>query len=341
MKTTSSFVACLTTLLLVACGESSFSGTEGRKSPAARSSDDVIPGPVDDSSPDGADGAEGGDSANPDDIFTGDTNSVPSKNCSDEQILVIDLKSGWWAGDGGETFQSFVRDEIEKRSCSGNLIGVEYHHILLGSPELKAGSKFYKKDFKTYTQVWLLSGALADSLDIRLNEANFQDFLQQVKTHKPRLFLGAGFGSVDHANELARQVLWGTHIFDVEVAHGEILAVKNDNVFVQSYATSLSTGNLFAGVSGAIADVVKVGSGGYIDPVKTAGADEILPLDGVTALAQCVTVDQSRTVPCVGVATYNGFNIVLDSGLPRFYAIQTDHEPTKQYFRNIVRALSR
>lgn len=338
MKTTSSFIPYFMAFLLAACGESSFSGDDGRKAPAARSTDNAQPKHEDDLSPDGA---GGGESESPSDIFTGDTNSTPPTDCSDEQILVIDLKSGWWAGDGGETFQSFVRDEIEKRSCSGNLIGVEYHHILMASPELKAGSKFYKKDFKTYTQVWLLSGALADSMDIRLNEPNFQDFLQQIKTHKPRLFIGAGFGSADHANELARQILWGTEIFDVEVAHGEILAVRSDNVFVQSYATALATGNLFSGVSGPIADVVKVGRGGNMDPAKTAGADEILPLEGVTSLAQCVTVDQNRTVPCVGVAAYNGFNIVLDSGLARFYAIQTGHEPTKQYFRNIVRALSR
>lgn len=338
MQITSSFVACFATILLVACGESSFSASDSRKTPAARSSEDASPqGSNPTPGPDGTDGAGSSDNES---IFTGDM-SAPSKDCSDEQILVIDLKSGWWAGDGGQTFQSFVRDEIERRSCTGNLVSVEYHHILMASPELKAGNKFYKKDFKTYTQVWLLSGSLADSLDIRLDEENFHDFIQQVKTHKPRLFLGAGFGSADHVNELTRQVLWGTDIFNVEEAHGEILTVKGDNVSVQSYATALVNGSLFSNVSGAIADVVKVGSGAAIDPQRIAGADEIVQLEGVKTLANCVTVDLGRTVPCVAVAQYDGFNIILDSGLPRFYAIQTGHEATKQYFRNIVRALSR
>lgn len=332
---------------LVACGQSSFSGDSPKaggkgKADKAEGTNGSADGVNDSSgvssnSPANGSDAGTGNTTNP--VFDGGNGAVPT-DCSNEQLLVIDLKSGWWAGDGGDTFQTFMRDEIEKRSCEGGVVSVEYHHILRGSKELNPGAKFYDKDFKTYTQVWLLSGSLADALDIRLEEANFQDFINQVKATKPRLFIGAGFGSVDHANELSKKALWGQDIFKVEIKHGDILDVRGDNVDVLSFSTPLVTGNLFTGISSPIVDQVKVG-GYFAGDDKTAGADELLMLSGVSPLANCVTVDHKRTVPCVGVAAHGGFNMVLDSGLPRFYAIQTGHEATKQYFRNIVRALSK
>ncbi len=364
------FAAILTcAVLFTACGESSFTGGASKVSPKGKNTAGSADGSnggastVDglnnggtggaggNGNADGSGGAGGngnngndggaGGSGNTGPIFDGNTGATPPKDCSNEQILIIDLKSGWWAGDGGSTFQQFVRDEIEKNSCEGGVVSVEYHHILMMDPRLKPGKKFYDKDFKTYTQVWLLSGSLEDAADIRIEEANFQEFIQQVKTHKPGLFLGAGFGSSDHSNELSRKILWGSDIFKVEIKHGDILTVKQNNVKIVSYAKQLVTGNLFAGLSGAIVDVVKVGGEDAWNPEKTAGADEIIKLSGVTPLATCVTVDQSRTVPCVAVAKYNSFNMVLDSGMPRFYSIQAGNEPTKQYFRNIVRALSK
>lgn len=339
---------------MTACGESSFSGgsakaTNKSKSGTSGGIDGAGGGNSSGDSMNGGDGSgaggngnadgSGGAGGSKDPIFDGGNGAIPT-DCSNEQILIIDLKSGWWAGDGGQTFQTFMRDEIEKRSCEGGVVSVEYHHILKGSKELKSGAKFYEKDFKTYTQVWLLSGSLEDDLDIRLEEANFQDLIAQIKSTKPRLFIGAGFGSSDHANELSQKVLWGQDLFKVEIKHGDILTVTSNNVTVQSYVTPLATGNLFSGLTGPIVDQVKVG--GFMSGGDTiAGADEIIKLSGVTALANCVTVDNKRTVPCVGVASYGGFNMVLDSGLPRFYGIQTGHEPTKQYFRNIVRALSK
>lgn len=349
-------VAILTLCVaMTACGESSFSGGSSKATNKIKTGstgsgvDGAGGGSGSGDSMNGGDGSGAGNNGNADGsggaggsndpIFDGGNGSVPT-DCSNEQILIIDLKSGWWAGDGGQTFQTFVRDEIEKRSCEGGVVSVEYHHILQNSKELQAGAKFYNKDFKTYTQVWLLSGSLEDDLDIRLEESNFQEFLQQIKTNKPRLFVGAGFGSSDHANELSRKVLWGQDLFKVEIKHGEILTVSTNNVTVQSYATPLVTGNLFSGITSPIVDQVKVG--GFMAGNDTiAGADELLKLSGVTALANCVSVDYKRTIPCVGVAAYGGFNMVLDSGLPRFYSIQTGHEPTKQYFRNIVRALSK
>lgn len=354
-------------VVLTACGESSFTGGAAKVGPNSKSTVGNADGGNGGSSGGGINGGNGsaggngnadgsggaggnganngnggsGGSGSTDPIFDGGNGATPPKDCSNEQILIIDLKSGWWAGDGGSTFQQFVRDEIEKNSCDGGVVSVEYHHILKGDPRLKTTGKFYDKDFKIYTQVWLLSGSLEDPADIRVEEPKFQEFIQQVKTYKPRLFLGAGFGSVDHSNELSRKILWGSDIFKVEIKHGDILTVTQNNVKIVSYAKQLVTGNLFAGLSGPIVDVVKVGGESQWNPEQTAGADEIIMQSGVTALANCVTVDQSRTVPCVGVAKNNGFNMVLDSGMPRFYSIQTGNEATKQYFRNIVRALSK
>ncbi len=266
----------------------------------------------------------------------GGSNNIPNNplptDCQPQKILILDFKSGWWAGDGGSTFSNLVKGEITT-ACPKGESSVEYHHIL----KTKTPSVFYNDASFGYTQVWVLSGSTADNLDIDPNHPGLLDVTAKIKAKKPRLFLGAGFGSIDHSNKVTMDV-FGFNAFATGFKSDDILTIAHNgtNVSIINRATPFGQGNLFTGVGGSIPDAIRASGSGGTD----AYSDELMSFNGLTVLSKC-TMKSNVQASCIGVARIDSINIVFDSGLQRFYAAYVSgEEGVKQYLRNIVRALS-
>lgn len=150
------------------------------------------------------------------------------------RVLVLDLKSGWLAGDGGDTFQEFTSsacaakveivyahitktlvegtiflhgDRADILSCLSN--PPDFVDTVKGSyarPELHTLCTV--GDLSSFQQVWILSGSEADSDDVTRDSAFFTSLKQRLAafahSSTPRgLFLGVGLGNTQHANALA------------------------------------------------------------------------------------------------------------------------------------------
>lgn len=263
----------------------------------------------------------------------GASNNIPNNplptDCQPQKMLILDFKSGWWSGDGGTTFSNLIKGELTT-FCPKGESSVEYHHIL----KTNTPAKFYNNAAFDYTQVWILSGSTADNLDIDPNHPGLADVIAQINAKKTKLFLGAGFGSIDHSNKVATGVL-GVTPFATAHKTGDILNIKQNgsNVSIINRTTPIATGNIFTNVTGSIPDAIKASS-------TSAYSDELLMVSGLTVLSKC-TLKGGSQANCVGVARINDINVVFDSGLQRFYAAYlSGEEGVKQYLRNIARALA-
>lgn len=301
------------------------------------------------------DGANGGSG-------TGNNNGFPDgsggatipDDCKNQKILIEDFKSGWWDDDGGNMYDDIIKKELSE-VCRGTSTQVEYHHWQPGHGR----AKFYDAaNFAEYTQVWILSGTSVG--DMKVDDPAFVDLMTQIRTHKPNLFIGAGFGSLPHANAAAA-VVWGQNAFTTEI--GPSYSVKifegSNNFSITSRMTSQVTGNIFQGITTPLADQIVVTD---VDPLMggdayTASDEIVTTLPGVKVLGQCNSgpydlsnanprsgkppTKANRVMACVAVAQHNGFNVILDSGLQRFYGMYLSQEPNvRVYMRNIARALA-
>ena len=144
------------------------------------------------------------------------------------KVLILDLKSGWFAGDGGDFFKGFVATK-----CA-DLVEVSYAHItqkLIESnfesskssagvlPCLPAGKTSARFDtdscrlgsLAAYDQVWVLSGSSQDAEDLDPAELFFKSIvtrIQELSIAKPKagFFLSAGLGNSEHVNAIAKAV---------------------------------------------------------------------------------------------------------------------------------------
>lgn len=305
----------------------------------------------------GGDGASGGAGAN-----GGSGNGFPDgsggatipDDCKNQKILIEDFKSGWWDDDGGNMYDDIIKKELSE-VCRGTTTQVEYHHWQPGHGR----AKFYDAaNFAEYTQVWILSGTSVG--DMKVNDPTFIELMTQIRTHKPNLFIGAGFGSLPQANAAA-EIVWGQAAFKTEI--GPTYSVKifegSNNFSITSRLTSQVTGNIFQGVTSPLADqIVVTGVNPIIGGDAYTASDEIIStLPGMKVLGQCNSgpydlsnasprngkppTKPNRIMACVAVAQHNGFNVILDSGLQRFYGMYLTQEANvRVYMRNIARALA-
>src|SRR5207253_979455 len=113
-----------------------------------------------------------------------------------QSILILDLKSGWWAGDGASFFQTILGGI--SLNCKTS-IKIEYHHITLtisqthtypetgtqsilgdigfGGGNIDFAKTFAESDWNNYNQIWLLSGAAFDPDDLPRLSGTFQGIL--------------------------------------------------------------------------------------------------------------------------------------------------------------------
>jgi hypothetical protein len=254
---------------------------------------------------------------------SGAAGQVPPRCADNQMILVIDLKSGWWGGDGGNTFASIMH-RFEDACTAALTVSTEYHHIIIGSDR----TKFYDLDsLAQYTQVWILSGSLADRYDLRLNDPRFVSFVNELKTTRTNIFIGGGYGSIDHANAITAALLGGKAFMTTQ-PEGIILEPEK-GIEVRSWLDVGTKGGLFTGIQ-QLADTV------LIEGHKLARSDTLnTELASVAMDAAC---DAGQ--PCIGHVYTAERRIILDAGVQRFYSIVKGDEQMMTYLKNLTKVLS-
>ena len=283
--------------------------------------------------------------------------ATPAPDCPKvlQKILVIDLKSGWWSGDGGDFFSKVL--SALGSPCSST-ITFEYHHITKGpidhrmtfplsSEETEQNGStgvanfFLQKDFNSYAQIWVLSGSTLDDLDLPLTDPTFTWILGAVTNSKANLFLGAGNGAVSHSQAFA-QALLASPVFSALQPEGEVTMLTSAGV---SIVSSLSmnqqiiapTSALFAGGIQSIADTVRP-AGGFGMLAKDVKSDKLVANAKVQILA-----NNSAGSSVIGISAIpdSPRKLVLDAGIQRFYAITSpEGKDTLAYMRNIIMFLN-
>lgn len=150
-------------------------------------------------------------------------------------VLILDLKSGWFAGDGGDFFKDFVKNDrckdtvklsylhITKELVEGNVSQAELSSLLpCAANGMTNGRKEFSKNaadstcsfgsFNGYDQLWLLGGSTIDPVDLSTSGKAFLSILQRAKelyVAKPNagFFVGAGLRNTVHANAFVSSVL--------------------------------------------------------------------------------------------------------------------------------------
>jgi len=337
---------------------------------------------------------------------TTDTSCPPEP----QSLLIIDLKSGWWSGDGGDYFKAIL-GSISNPDCTDQMF-VEYHHIIKqasfslsiggtceatnldlskasaegitytyidgkcefvkGNPyidtrilypektdafygEATFSSSFmneaieasnnnkplFIKELAQYTQIWILSGSEGDNLDFPVAHAFFEELLSKISSANVPLFIGAGYGSISHANALTSKLGLGT-VFTSDIpisGQGDIVDLRVVNEVQNTISienrvdipSSQSSHILFNNVS-SIADkmlyVVKQRDG----IIKDSPTDISIASDKLTGVTTLIG-------DMIGTATYGEKNVVCDAGLQRFYSVHNDSgadKPTLTYLQNIA-----
>ena len=240
------------------------------------------------------------------------------------RVLVLDFKSGWWSGDGGDFVDRIISNGIIAK-C-GSTVTMEYHHLIIpdfggisnhqliapGSPHLVTGnsnfqSAFADPSFASYQEIWLLSGSSADPEDIPIAHPFFQQVLANIKSSTANLFIGVGYGSISHGSALAGSLSLGAD-FSTLAPEGDILDPMAGVQLISSISSpALVTSNILLKDITSLADQVKVGH-------DTAGGDAIVDKGGIDIIAK-----DNRQQPTLAV-TKSGRRAVLDADMPRYYA---------------------
>jgi hypothetical protein len=196
---------------------------------------------------------------------------LPAPCAQNRKILVIDLKSGWFAGDGGDFFKSLTNDNV----CNGN-ITIHYVHFTkeftegnapiadiaicgngsLNSTARRTGKRCTEmKDLRSYDQLWLLSGDESDGDDISITSPLFQSIAQRARelrdaNPKAGFYFGGGLGNIHHANALSKALFPEIAGSDTSKEVGLFSRIPGNpkGVFPSpEYAKNYARGSLIAG----------------------------------------------------------------------------------------------
>lgn len=299
-----------------------------------------------------------------------------AENCvkKAQHILVLDMKSGWWMGDGGELHHQILARLV--KDCP--LVDVEYYYLQFVGGEdappvpipipgfdlgavgfrsfyppregiendgLMVKSEFPTRPWHEYHQIWLLSGSDEDPTDIPTSDEFFVKMLTDL-TKPP---------SPPTPPSPTVQNVPGLFIgagFDHHDHANKLLAKLEMPEVFQSHVTDLL-------VPGAAHDNVEV-----LSRVRRgAELQEHVLFDGVQALPDRMRVagqdtdadfmltannpfqvigQNSQGEPSIGVKETETRRIVVDAGLSRFYALfLPTEEQVYRYLHNILKYLAR
>ena len=247
--------------------------------------------------------------------------SCPTKP---QNVKIIDLKSGWWQGDGGDTDQ-YVFNHLKKECPNVHFF---YQHSLqygggfgFGKPRPPVTSE--PSDFD---QIWLLSGGEADGADLRTDSAEFVKYLQLMTNSKGNLFIGTGFGNVYHANALTKALGLGELVLTDRETHE--YPSPTSGLTVTSHLAVNSEHPFLKGIA-VLPHVLKIGD--FLASSDHLRADPNLQ----------VLVNEENGNIVIGEVTVNGRKLILDANLARTYLIREGHVEIQNYLTNLVTALEK
>ena len=283
-----------------------------------------------------------------------------------QEILIIDLRSGWWAGDGVDTY-TYILPEIMNtpdpatgQPC-GN-IEVEYHHLLKGThtkaickpgtnptvitdeqlipvnPTYEEFKTYFEQDsWNDYTQLWILSGTDQDPEDFPISSDFFTAFLDETSASCIPILLAGDDCFIDGANITGEHIGLGNvfnneHAFDcpyfITMTASMVKTGENLSVSTHIENDNLKDHVLFQDLT-SIADNITV-TGGILN------SDSIIKGPNIEIIANN---NDGKPVIGVGVVQKEGDQyprpFILDSGWDRAWTIGID-EGTKTYIRNIT-----
>jgi hypothetical protein len=287
---------------------------------------------------------------------------VLQEPCSkDRKILVVDLKSGWFAGDGGDFFKSVVNDGV----CGG-VINVHYVHFTEMSVDSSipvnniakcgGGSCSSLNDIRSYDQFWILSGDEKDNADIKISSSLFKSIVSraiELRDANPKsgFYFGAGVGNIQHANALAKalfpQIAGASNELDVGLfapIPGTKRGVLPNSKWGSEKAKPLTSGN--GGTAGTIFvnEAPFKAFGPYTTPLSSlfdfeekCRGDRLAPqganLGG--AFFKLLGTDHCG-VPMIGTFSVGEHAIMADGNTARYYGM-----PPTEYFQRVILSLLR
>ncbi len=262
---------------------------------------------------------------------------------TDQHVLVLDFKSGWWAGDGGTFFQTLLRELSDP--CIAT-VSFEYHHIVSGSntSQVIPGETQTTEmpvlgdvdlttrhaDWGNYSQIWVLSGSSSDNLDLRVTDALFAGLAAKIKASGLPLMVGSGNGNITHANALMTK-LGSASRFATRLPEGPVVdATGSFSVLTKLFrgAALSSEHALFQRLSAVdgVADTVET-------DLTAMRSDYLVVAPDFVNVGRNTAADWSIAASAPGAAR----RMVLEAGLQRFYAIRAgSNEPTRIYLQNIL-----
>lgn len=285
-----------------------------------------------------------------------------------QRLLIIDMKSGWWSGDGG-TFHDQLLPRIV-RDC--DRIEIEYYFLQYLDPamvpvapvpgvpiplgaigflsfyperqgitngQLMTSEIFPSRPWNEYHQVWLLSGGDHDPTDWPTSSTAFQSLLAKFRTPAvpgqpaPSLFFAGGIGHRDHANHVLRALelpdMFHSHV-DELITPGVGDGSEIDVSSRSRVGQELTAHALFDGISG-IADRMNIAGTEY-DTDFFPLANHPFQIIGRNALGE----------PSIAVRETETRRWVLDAGMPRYYSLfDLGEAETYRYLQNTIKWLAK
>jgi len=270
------------------------------------------------------------------------------------RILMLDFRSGWWAGSQGE----FHKSVLAPLATTGS-ITIEFHHLTVGQDikciyepykdgvcetvmmadmptAMEIIARFDRHMWNSYNQVWILSGSEADPSDVRVTGDLFGTFLGQGTSSCNSLFIGAGDGFIDHGNAIAQRLGMGQILSTEYVAPNFFVSFPGLAIDSRMAAgMQMDPHPLFDGVN-MIADGVSSGINPFL---KHSHGDSIV----ANPLVQVIAHDSAGR-PAIGLGEItlpNGDKrpFVIDAGMQRYYGLGMEAD-TLALLKNIRKYLA-
>lgn len=257
---------------------------------------------------------------------------VPSRQL---RLLFIDLKSGWWVGDGGEFAPKFLAPLLKRVNA---VVTADYFHItsapnvthyVFAEGGVKSKTDMEQRLFfehvksasPAYDEIWILSG-FDGNVHGSIPAAGLGMLYDYFHGSKAAFFIGGGVGAFAHSND----ILGGVFGLSLQIDCGELDCGNTGRTpIAEKYwdaATDLVPHRLFQGVS----RLVETSKGDSEAPVSIS-SDRILGNEtNFTFLAPNKAIAVSTT----------GRRMVLDAGLHRYFPIEQGDADMAQYFVNLV-----
>jgi hypothetical protein len=295
----------------------------------------------------------------------GDLTLPDELHCSenDQHILIIDMRSGWWHGDGGD-YHTVVLDHIfsvadpdTQVQCDN--IHIEYHYFIQGytlecnyhpgeSPVCESESlpmsmtydqflAYFTTPFEELTQVWVLSGSQLDGADLDITATFFVEFVDYIADFCMPMLIAGDDCFIDHVNIISQAMGMGPAMQHSQpycpmfVGVGASMAPSIGPTSTMDAGTHLSDHILFTDVD-SICDGVQGSWGQMGNPT----GDSLVDSADVQVIATNTSSD-----PQIGEAfiEIDGEDyprpVLIDAGWDRAWAV-AGHQGSGTYVRNLV-----